>query len=371
MRRMGNVVGLEVGLPGSIDQVDAEWMTKVLRGSGAIDGDTSVSAIGTEPFAVGAGLLSLLYRADLGYVGGAGPSTVIVKFPIDIPHQRSLADALGFYPREVRFYREVAPQSPVDTPIVHAAMMAPDSTDFVVVMEDLSHHESTDQRIGASWEQAMASIDAMAALHARWHEHPDLAGLADTFPPMMNPGYLHGLPGIFAAGWPGAQVHGADFLTPALVEFGDHYGDHMEFMLTTANTPATFVHGDWRLDNLFFDGDRVKVIDFQISGLASGVYDLAYFVSQSIDPAVRAGREDELIERYVSALASCGVQRDRAEVEHQFKVAVAQCFIYGVSSFPSWDALPPRSQDLVRLLFGRAAKAIVDFDALSAFPSLG
>jgi thiamine kinase-like enzyme len=112
------------------------------------------------------------------------------------------------------------------------------------------------------------------------------------------------------------------------------------------------------------------VIDFQISGLATGVYDLAYFVSQSIDPEVRKGREDELIDRYVAALAANGVQRDRDEVAHQFKVAVAQCFIYGVSSFPSWDVLPDRSKDLVMLLFGRSAQAIVDFDALSAFPSL-
>ena len=368
---MGNIAGLEVGLPRSIDEVDAAWMTSVLRTSGAIDGGTSVASMTATPFAVGAGLLSLLFRAELGYEGGApGPDSVIVKFPIDIPHQRAIADQLGFYPREIRFYREVAPDSPVHTPVVHAAMMAEGSTDFVVVMEDLSHHDSTDQRDGASWEQTLLAIDAMAALHAKWHEHPDLADLADTFPPMLNPGYLHGLPQIFAAGWPNAQVHGADYLTPELVLFGDRYGDHMEFMLTTANTPTTLVHGDWRLDNLFFDGERVKVIDFQISGLASGVYDLAYFVSQSIDPEVRAGREDQLIDRYVAALAANGVARDRDEVAHQFKVAVAQCFIYGVSSFPSWDALPERSRDLVKLLFGRSAQAIVDFDALSAFPSL-
>lgn len=368
---MGNIAGLEVGLPRSIDEVDAGWMTTVLRTSGAIDDGTTVASMDVTPFAVGAGLLSLLYRAELQYAGGGtGPASVIVKLPIDIPHQREIADSLGFYPREIRFYRELAPHSPVRTPVVHAAMIAEDSTDFAVVMEDLSHHESTDQREGASWEQTLKSIDAMAALHAKWHEHPDLADLVDTFPPMLNPGYLHGLPQIFAAGWPNAQEHGADYLTPELRMFGDRYGDHMEFMLTTANTPATFVHGDWRLDNLFFDGEHVKVIDFQISGLATGVYDLAYFVSQSIDPEVRKGREDELIDRYVAALAANGVQRDRGEVAHQFKVAVAQCFIYGVSSFPSWDALPERSRDLVMLLFGRSAQAIVDFDALSAFPTI-
>ena len=367
---MGNIAGLEVGLPRGIAEVDAALLTTVLRTSAAIDSATSLATVEIEPFAVGAGLLSLLYRVSPTYDGGSGPDTLIVKFPIDLPHQRGIADSLGFYPREIRFYREVAPHSPVRTPVVHAAMMAEDSTDFVVVMEDLSDRTTPDQRVGATWEQALASIDAMAALHAKWHEHPELEQMVNTFPPMLNPGYLHGLPPIFEAGWVNAQVHGADYLTPELVMFGDRYGEHLEFMLTTANTPVTLVHGDWRLDNLFFDGDDVMVIDFQISGLASGVYDLAYFVSQSIAPEVRAGREKELIDRYVAKLAANGVVRDRDEVEHQFKVAVAQCFIYGVSSFPSYDDLPERSQELVKLLLGRSAQAIVDFDALSAFPEL-
>lgn len=343
-------------------------MTAVLRASGAIDEATSVVYVGTQPFAVGAGLLSLLFRAHLSYEGGEGPATVIVKFPIDHPHQRALADGLGFYPREIRFYTELAPRSNLRTPVVHAAMMAPDSTDFVVVMEDLSDRGAADQRVGATWEQALASIDAMAALHAGWHQSPELASLTDTYPPMLNPGYLHGLPQIFAAGWPATLEHASDLLTPELIAFGERYGELMEFMLTASNEPATFVHGDWRLDNLFFDGDDVIVIDFQISGLASGTYDLAYFVSQSIERSVRAGREDELVDRYLAALAAHGVQRDRDEVLRQFKIAVCQCFIYGVSSFPSYADLPERSQELIRLLLGRAAQAIVDLDALAELP---
>ena len=369
---MGNIVGAEVGLPRSIAEVDAAWMTRVLQGSGALGAGEEVTDLHIEQFAVGAGLLSLLYRATPTYSSGAnGPATLIVKLPIDIPHQRGIADSLGFYPREIRFYRELAPRTPLRTPLVHAAMIADDSTDFAVVMQDLSDHEVLDQRDGATWEQTLAAVDAMASLHAAWHEHAELGSLMTTFPPMLNPGYLHALPQIFASGWPNAQVHGAACLTPELVAFGDRYGEHLEYMLTTANSPATFVHGDFRLDNLFMRAGEVTVIDFQISGIASGVYDLAYFVSQSIAPEVRRGRESELLDRYVAALAAGGVERDRAEVEHQFKVAIAQCFIYGVSTFPSWDVLPERSRDLVLVLLGRSAQAIIDTDALSALPALG
>jgi aminoglycoside phosphotransferase (APT) family kinase protein len=366
---VGAIAGQEVGQPRSIGEVDAAWMQSVLRTSGAIDEGTEVVSITAEPFAVGAGLLSLLHRVVPAYAGGDGPASVIVKFPIDHPVQRHIADSLGFYPREIRFYRELAASTKVRVPQVHAAMIAADSTDFVVVMEELHGKETADQRDGATWPQVLASLDAMAAFHASWHESPHLDELTSTFPPMLNPGYLHGLPPVFQAGWPHALEHAGDLLTPELVAFGERYCDLLEYMLTTANTPRTFVHGDWRLDNLFFDDDGVTVIDYQISGIASGVYDLAYFVSQSIAPEVRRGREDELIDRYLAGLAAHGVVRDRDEVVHQFKVGVAQCFIYGVSSFPSYAELPERSQQLMRLLLGRSGQAIIDIDALSAFPA--
>lgn len=369
---MTGIAGLEVGLPRSIDEVDAAWMTEVLRCSGAIDGDTSVTGIDCQPFAVGAGLLSLLFRASLTYSGAApdAPSTVVVKLPMDHPVQRGIADGLGFYPREIRFYRELAPKSDLRTPVVHAAMIADDCTDFVVVMQDLSNHGVADQRVGATWEQACASVDAMAAFHAPWCGCDELAGLAGTFPPLLNPVYQQVLPQVFASGFAHAKIHAPDLLQPELLAFGDRYGELMDFMLTANNEPATIIHGDWRLDNLFFGDDgSVTVIDFQITGQGSGAYDLGYFVSQSIATEVRRGREMELIDRYLDGLAARGVQRDRDEFVRQFKIAVAQCFIYGISSFESYPDLPQRSKDLMRLLLDRSARTILDMDALAELPS--
>ena len=362
---MGNVAGIEVGLPSSIDEVDAGWLTTVLRTSGAIGDASAVTSVASEPFAVGAGLLSLLFRVTLGYHGDPGPATLIVKFPIADAHQRGIADSLNFYPREIRFYREIASRSKVRTPVVHAAMMAADSTDFVVVMEELVSEQPADQRDGATWSQVLASIDAMAALHAAWHESSELDQLSDTFLPLTHPVYSQGLPQIFRHGWPATLQHASYLLGPELIDFGNRYCDLLGRMIDTVSTPRTLIHGDWRLDNLFFDGEGLRVIDFQLCGLGSGAYDLAYFVSQSVTPELRRGREDEMVDRYLAALAEHGVVRDRAELVHQFKVAIAMCFIYGVSSFPSYDDLPERSQVMMRLFLDRAGQATVDLDALA------
>ena len=113
---MGNIAGLEVGIPDDMLDPGADWMTSVLRTSGAIDGSTSVASVSVEPFQVGVGLLGQLGRASLTFDGGDGPATVIIKWPIDVPHQRGMADALNAYDREVRYYRELAERSPLRVP---------------------------------------------------------------------------------------------------------------------------------------------------------------------------------------------------------------------------------------------------------------
>ena len=64
-------------------------------------------------------------------------------------------------------------------------------------------------------------------------------------------------------------------------------------MLATLSTsPTTVIHGDYRADNIFFAADgRTVLLDFQLTGLGSPSYDLAYFVTQSLLPDVAVAHE--------------------------------------------------------------------------------
>jgi aminoglycoside/choline kinase family phosphotransferase len=70
-------------------------------------------------------------------------------------------------------------------------------------------------------------------------------------------------------------------------------------------------HGDFRLDNLFFANGAghapLTVLDWQISFKGNGAYDLAYFISQSLNTDDRRSAEKALIDRYVAVLADNGV----------------------------------------------------------------
>lgn len=84
-------------------------------------------------------------------------------------------------------------------------------------------------------------------------------------------------------------------------------------LLTEFSTPPrTILHGDYRLDNLFFgtpQGDApLAVIDWQILSAGRGPYDAAYFLCGSLSPADRRSHEMEILRSYHRTLEEYGVR---------------------------------------------------------------
>lgn len=365
------ITGDEVELIRSSSEATPDWLTRVLRGSGALSGTASVTAVAAEQFAQGNGLLSELFRLTPTYQGGDGPATVVLKLPTRDPAMRGVADALGFYQREHRFYLEVAHRVPFNTATCHATVIADDgTTDFVVVLEDLGHLHQLDQVAGCSWDETLAVLDDLAAFHARWWDHESLPDLATTFLPVRNDMYVAVLPQLYAPGWAVAKEVAGDLLTPELLAFGDRWSELCGPMLDQVNEPVTLIHGDWRSDNLFVDGEgSLTVIDFQIVGTGSGLSDVGYFVSQSLEPEVRQGRDREIVDAYLARLAAHGVTMDEAEAWRQYRLALCFCLTYPVTSFQAWPELPERGHDLVRTMLRRSLAAITDANALEVLPA--
>ena len=142
-------------------------------------------------------------------------------------------------------------------------------------------------------------------------------------------------------------------------------------MLDLMSTSATLLHGDWRTDNMFFDDDDDMVIfDFQITAVGNGAYDLAYFLSQSLERKTRAGRERDMVHRYVDQLAARGVERDVDQLMFDVRCAAAFCMMYGFASYAGYEDLPETSQRMTRQLLRRSVEAIVDLDGVSAVQQL-
>jgi hypothetical protein len=350
--------------PVDVLSVTPTWLSEVLG--------ADVRECRLEQIGIGVGLLGRLYRAHLE--GGPGvPTSVVVKFPmLDGPVRSEICEDLEFYLSEVRFYQEIGLANPLPPARPYFAAFDETTHDFVLVLEDLGRLRVADQIVGCTTADAETVIDAIARHHAHWWESDRFASLA-WLKTHATPPY----PGVsisnFEAAWPPfIEGVGAD-LSPALRAFGERFPSMMPwFCDELTRPPRTFLHGDLRLDQLFFpvgaDDPPLTVLDWQMTAKGRGCYDVGYFLSQSLTTDTRRSCEDKLIERYAERLAERGIDYPAGELRRDYRLTVAWCFAYPVIGVGRIDVANDRQLELLRTMLDRSVSAIEDHDALSLRP---
>jgi aminoglycoside phosphotransferase (APT) family kinase protein len=135
-----------------------------------------------------------------------------------------------------------------------------------------------------------------------------------------------------------------------------------------AKPPMTLCHGDLRLDNVFWGSPEndatVTIIDWQISGKARGAYDVGYFMSQSVEPAVRAANEERIVREYHRQLVDAGVSGYGADqCWDDYRLATMFCLVYPVVACGSVDLANERGRELATKMLSRSLSAIRDLKA--------
>ncbi|MCV7434721.1 phosphotransferase [Mycolicibacterium bacteremicum] len=336
-----------VAVPTSIDQITARWLGEVLG--------VAVNAVRAERIAQDTGFSANLYRMHLR---GDGPETVIVKLPAESVARGGM-EMLGGYEREVRFYREIAVAAPIGTARAHAALLS--GQDFVLVLEDLRDWDNADHLAGLSLDRARRCIRELAGLHA-WSATADPAVLGN-FPSLDSTLTRDLFLPAFGPGWQLYREHAEQPVPAGVARFAERFADIAPHALTALAEPNTLLHGDIRADNMFFRGDELKLVDFQLSVRGAGAADIAYLVSQGLPTEVRRGRDEELVGEYVALVPDYPYQR----AWQHYRLATALLLYMPVVALLTWDVAPERSQRLCLTLIDRAVAAIDDVDALGAF----
>jgi hypothetical protein len=351
-------------VPVDLQCVTAAWLSEALQ--------ADVRECELEQIAIGVGTLGRLFRAHLD--GGPDvPASVVVKLPtLDTRARSAICEELGFYFREVRFYQEIGLANPLRPARPYFTAFDEATHDFVLVLEDLGRLRRADQIVGCSAEDAATVIDAIARHHAHWWENDRLASLhwlkAYNIPPF--PG---GVMSNYKAAWPTFVERVGSDLSPAMRDYGERLPSLIPWFLEeVTRPPVTFLHGDLRLDQLFFavgaDDAPVTALDWQITAKGRGAYDVGYFVSQSLTADTRRSCEDQLLERYAERLAEHGVDYPRDDLRRDYRLTTAWCFVYPVIGAGRIDVANDRQLELLRTMLNGAATAIEDHDCLSLRP---
>jgi aminoglycoside phosphotransferase (APT) family kinase protein len=240
------------------------------------------------------------------------PATVVVKLPASIKEGVDFAESTHAYEREIRFYREVAPRTPIRVPRMFATIMEPADNVFILVMEDLKGLTAGDQVIGMSRAQVLAAVQTIAPLHALWWNGDQRLALPWVPSVEQQLKMLSITPEAIRKAWPLFLETFGDSLPPGGRALGERIIQHLEGILEAfVRGTRTLVHFDYRADNLFIDDLTRKapivVLDWQLTLWGLGAYDLARLVGGSLSPAQRGGHHEEFVECWYQGLMAGGV----------------------------------------------------------------
>jgi hypothetical protein len=304
-------------------------------------------------------------RVGLTYAEeGAGPDTLFAKLaPLD-PVHREMIGATGMGEREAQFYADVAPTVNLLVPRCYFGA-SDDANAFVLLLEDLGTRGcafASNGEWGVQADAGAAALGQLAIFHARFEDAAERARVAPwlTSKPRSMSEATSGLMRF-------VLDENAGKLSDDYTAIGELYVEHHAWFdhLWHAG-PATYIHGDTHIGNVYLDDGRVGFLDWGLSRTSTHLRDVSYFMTMSIDIEERRANERELLQGYLDALRAAGgvdISFDDAWEAHRLHASytVVATFLAYMPSYAASDGV-----GLGNALLARSDAALADLDVVDA-----
>ena len=274
-------------VPKNLLEITPTWLTGALHSKDA-SGRASVTGYSAETIAEGKGFLNQVFRLRLDYDDDPLdlPRTIIVKLPSADPALRMVSDRLGQDRREVMFYREVAANAPLQTPHSYYCGMDSGTGNTILLLEDVNGARQGDSVAGCSLAEARRSMVQLAEFQASWWDSPRL-GRLDWMPLKDDETGVY--QELYPGSWESLIRKAGNAMPPGLRLLGDRLILEIPTIKAKlAEPPRTIVHGDYRLDNLFFPRNSrprpLVVFDWEFCARGRGTCDVAAFIGEAFPP---------------------------------------------------------------------------------------
>lgn len=362
----------DAGSPLHPGELTPEWLTSTLRIDGCIK-NARVVSLTREVIGEGVGFMGQIARLTPTYdqLEDGAPRTLIGKFSAADEAARELAAMYGLYLCEFNVYRHLMPDVAVRTPRCYFNSISADAKTFLLLLEDLgASGRMGDQVKGCSLDEARLAVREVARLHALWWDNPRLAEL--NWLPLGTDLWRFLLTDVYPGGWQNCLDMFGHFMSPAQRAAAPTLNERaLRAMDANAGAPLTILHGDYRLDNMFFgvpDGEyEFAAIDWQIATKGWGIYDVAYFLSLNLEPSLRREQEMDLLREYHATLNEHFTRGDvyawdtcRAD----YVRSIGLMFTGAFANATSLDPANERGVALFEMMIGSLATAAEDLQAL-------
>lgn len=327
-----------------------------------------IVAVTQTPMGEGVGLMSSIARATLTLADGS-ERPVVFKYVAETQNAE-IAKGLNYYANELNFYQHLAESCPIAVPESLFAFLEPDSQDFLLVLEDLRDAPPGDQLQGCDRALMSRAFQRAAQLHARhWGQLAQYPWMRYHSTPDSN---LFRRDAIYL---PSIEPTLAQFghlfsgtLEQTVRQIGEHFVEIFELAMAG---PQTFIHGDYRIDNMLLpvtnDGTDIVAVDWQNSGGGKGPHDIAYFSAQSCGPELRGEAERVELRGYYDTLTGAGVTSySFEECLRDYRLNLMATMITPVAVCGTLDTGNARGVELGRTMLARSLAALesMECDAL-------
>jgi hypothetical protein len=353
-----------MSVPPDPDSITPDWLTTSLYEAGVVD-RARVTSIQSGP--VGQmGMTGQISRLRISYdkAEPGAPRSLLAKFSAQNPEIRATVHSIGFYEREIGFYREFAADCPVRTPRCYFGEIEMDSGASLLLLEDLSWMHNLNSAAGGSVDDVELVIRELGKLHAAWWGDARLDQTA--WLPLKGILTPDRRPLVLAQNWESFLGKLSIPVTEELLSAGElcaRYLYAVSFSMYT-EPPRTLIHHDVQGDNLLVAGDgerSLALIDWQLTTAARPVLDLADFIVAYLDTPERRRHEDRLLETYHSVLTEHGVTGyplDQCRDDYRMALLIpASQLATAVGLHPGLTATPDGFWNVV---FPRHARALID-----------
>ena len=319
--KLGSKVPFRV--PRKPEDLSPSWMTAALRFKGMLSADVGVTAVQCKPIGEGGGVMGVIALVTISYDGEtSAPERLVAKFSPQgkAPLPKLVVKAI--FMAEAHYYNDFSvgdggmPRAECYLALWDRRRSKPT---FCMLIENMMPAVCF-TRVSAcdDVEKLMAAVSGMARLHARWWQAPKAPPLEWCLHPVTDFGglVLNGFVrttklGLAALG----KVYG-DTYKPILDWIPQIHHRHKFILEELFKPPLTLTHGDAHIENIFFDSrfsGGASFIDFGNMMFSQGMYDIAFFTVNSLEPEVRRRVEKDLVEHYHACLVANGVTNYSAE----------------------------------------------------------
>lgn len=327
---------------------------------------------------IGTGQMSESRRLRLEFDGACDlPTSMIAKFPSADPKSRATGKVTRCYEVESSYYRDLRDALDVGAPQCFHVERDEETDDFLLLLEDFAPCRQGDQITGCSVSEAHACVDELVRLHGPLWNSKFLSTLSwlNRSTDKDRSGSQALMQSVFA----GFMQRYAERLTAQARMIGEEFVRDSGGYFRRELPHRTVVHGDFRLDNLLFRGDKatvdetatrhdglsVGVVDFQTVTHACGAQDLAYFIGAGLTTDVRREHEQALVQRWVDGLRGYNVALSFDEAWLEYRKFTFAGFVMAVVASMIVKQTE-RGDEMFLAMANRHAQHAIDLDSLAA-----